>query len=82
VVVGETHAWAKRRQIELSELHRQRLVQLSDTYVMRRMTDEICRNHRVRPRTIAEINSIDMVLRALGAAKRGRFDAEDLAPRS
>ena len=65
VVVGETHAWAKRRQIELSELHRQRLVQLPDTYVMRRMTDEICRNHRIRPRTIAEINSIEMVLRAL-----------------
>ena len=65
VVVGETHAWAKRRQIELSELHRQRLVQLPDTYVMRRTTDEICRNHRIRPRTIAEINSIEMVLRAL-----------------
>ncbi len=65
MVVGETHAWARRREIELSELHRQRLVQLPDTYVMRRMTDEICRNHRIRPRTIAEINSIEMVLRAL-----------------
>lgn len=65
VVVGETHAWAKRRRIELSELHRQRLVQLPDSYVMRRMTDEICRNHRIRPRTVAEVNSIEMVLRAV-----------------
>lgn len=65
VVVSETHSWAKRRVVELSELHRQRLVQLPDTYVMRRMTDEICRNHRIRPRTVAEINSIEMVLRSL-----------------
>lgn len=66
VVVSDSHPWAKRRTIELSELHRQRLVQLPDTYVMRRMTDEICRNHRIRPRTVAEINSIEMVLRSLG----------------
>jgi len=38
---------------------------LPDTYVMRRMTDEICRNHLIRPRTVAEINSIEMVPRAL-----------------
>jgi len=69
VVVGETHVWAKRRQIELSELHGQRVVQLPDTYVMRRMTDEICRNHRIRPHTIAEINSIEMVLRVLEPLK-------------
>ncbi|MGI8956579.1 MAG: LysR family transcriptional regulator [Chthoniobacterales bacterium] len=66
VVVAESHPWAKRRVVKLSELHRQRLVQLPDTYVMRRMTDEICRNHRIRPRTVAEINSIEMVLRSLG----------------
>lgn len=65
VVVAETHPWARRRAVELAELHRQRLVQLPDTYVMRRMTDEICRNHRIRPRTVAEINSIDIILRSL-----------------
>ncbi len=65
LAVPEGHAWAKRRVVPLSELHRQRLVQLPDTYVMRRMTDEICRKHRIRPRTVAEINSIEMVLRAL-----------------
>ncbi len=69
VVVAASHPWAKRRVVELSELHRQRLVQLPDTYVMRRMTDEICRNHRIRPRTVAEINSIEMVLRSLGPLK-------------
>jgi len=65
VVVAEAHPWAGRRAVELAELHRQRLVQLPDTYVMRRMTDEICRNHRIRPRTVAEINSIDIILRSL-----------------
>jgi DNA-binding transcriptional LysR family regulator len=32
---------------------------------MRRMTDEICRNHQVRPRTVAEINAIETLLRSL-----------------
>ena len=69
VVVSEEHPWAKRRSVDLSELHRQRLLQLPDTYVMRRMTDEICRNYRIRPRTIAEINSIETLLRSLGPLK-------------
>ena len=46
------------------KLHQQRLLQLPDTFVMRRMTDEICRNHRVRPKTIAEINTIETLLRS------------------
>jgi hypothetical protein len=29
------------------------------------MTDEICRKHQVRPRTVAEINSIETLLRSL-----------------
>ncbi len=66
VVVAEEHPWATRRVVELSEMHGQRLVQLPDTYVMRRMTDEMCRNYRIRPRTIAEINSIETLLRSLG----------------
>ena len=33
---------------------------------MRRMTDEICRNHQVRPRTVAEINAIGTLLHSLG----------------
>ena len=52
--------------VELAELHRQRIVQLPDTYVMRRMTDEMFCSYRIRPRTIAEINSIETLLRSLG----------------
>ena len=66
LVVAENHPWAKRRVIPLSELHQERLLQLPDSFVMRRMTDEICRKHRVRPRTIAELNSIETLLRSLG----------------
>lgn len=76
VVVAETHPWAKRRVIELSELHGQRILQLPDTYVMRRMTDEMCRNYRIRPRTVAEINSIETLLRSLGP-----LEAAALMPR-
>jgi hypothetical protein len=41
------------------------LLQLPDTFVMRRMTDEIARKHQVRPRTVAEINAIETLLRSL-----------------
>jgi LysR family cyn operon transcriptional activator len=65
LIVAETHPWAKRRVIEVAELHQQRVLQLPDTFVMRRMSDEICRNHQVRPKTIAEINTIETLLRSL-----------------
>jgi LysR family transcriptional regulator, cyn operon transcriptional activator len=65
LIVSVTHPWSKRRVIPFGELHQQRLVQLPDTFVMRRMTDEICRNHQVRPRTLAEINAIETLLRSL-----------------
>jgi LysR family transcriptional regulator, cyn operon transcriptional activator len=65
LIVAESHPWAKRRVIPLSELHQQRLLQLPDTFVMRRMTDALCRDHHVRPRMIAEINAIETLLRSL-----------------
>ena len=36
---------------------------------MRQMTDEISRNHQVRPRTVAEINAIATLLRSLAPLK-------------
>jgi LysR family transcriptional regulator, cyn operon transcriptional activator len=66
LIVSEAHPWWNRRVIQFSELHQQRLLQLPDTFVMRRMTDEICRNHQVRPRTVAEIDAIGTLLRSLG----------------
>ncbi len=65
LIVPKTHPWARRRLIDFSELHQQRLLQLPDTFVMRRMTDEVCRKHQVRPRTVAEINAIETLLRSL-----------------
>src|SRR5438034_7395345 len=46
LIVSEAHPWSNRRVIKLSELHQQRMLQLPDSFVMRRMTDEVCRNHR------------------------------------
>ena len=69
LVVSEGHAWSKRRKIPFAELHQQRLVQLTDSFVMRHMTDEICRKHQVRPRTVAEISSIETLLRSLATLK-------------
>jgi len=65
LIVAENHPWSKRRLVHFSQLHRQRLLQLPDTFVMRRMTDEICRKHRVRPHMVAEINAIETLLRSL-----------------
>ncbi|PYI91684.1 MAG: hypothetical protein DMF03_02925, partial [Verrucomicrobia bacterium] len=61
-IISEEHQWATRRIIDFSELHQERLLQLPDSFVMRRMTDEICRNHHVRPRIVAEINAIETLL--------------------
>lgn len=69
LIVPETHPWSNRRLIHFSELHQQRLLQLPQTFLVRRMTDEICRTHQVRPRTIAEISSIEMLFRSLRPLK-------------
>jgi LysR family cyn operon transcriptional activator len=71
LIVHRSHPWAKRRMISVADLHRERLVQLPDSFVMRRMTDAICREHQVRPRTIAEINAIEPLLRSLAYLNAG-----------
>jgi len=65
LIVSPSHPWWKRRVIPFAELHQHRLLQLSDTFVMRRMTDQICLKHQVRPRTVAELNAIETLLRSL-----------------
>ena len=69
LIVAQNHAWAKRRVVDFSKLHQQRLLQLPDSFVMRRMSDEICRKHKVRPHVIAEINAIETLLRSLGPSQ-------------
>src|SRR6266436_2636502 len=69
LIVAQNHPWAKRRMVDFSKLHQQRLLQLPDTFVMRRMADEFCRKHQVRPHVIAEINAIETLLRSLGPLK-------------
>lgn len=65
LVVSQSHPWAKKAFVPLSQLHQQRLLQLPDSFVMRRMIDTIFQNHHVRPRTIAEIDAIETLLRSL-----------------
>jgi LysR family cyn operon transcriptional activator len=69
LIVSEQHPWANRRVIDVSALHQQRVLQLPDSFVMRRMSDTICREHQVRPRIVAEINAIETLLRSLGPLK-------------
>src|SRR5437868_12463839 len=71
LIISEKHHWATRRIINFSELHQERLLQLPDSFVMRRMTDEICRNHHVRPRIVAEINASETLLRSLASLHAG-----------
>jgi len=63
------HPWWNRRMVHFSELHQQRLLQLPHSYVVRRMTDGICRSHQVRPRTVAEISAIETLLHSLAPLK-------------
>jgi len=65
LIVPTGHPWWNRRTVRFSELHQQRLLQLPRTFVVRRMTDRICRSHQVRPRTVAEISAIETLLRSL-----------------
>jgi LysR family transcriptional regulator, cyn operon transcriptional activator len=65
LIVHESHKWARRRMIDVSELHQERFLQLTDTFVMRRMSDAICREHQVRLRNVAELNAIETLLRSL-----------------
>src|ERR1051326_5582726 len=57
LIVAQNHPWANRRIIDFSKLPQQRLLQLPDAFVMRRMADEICRKHKVRLHIVAEIRS-------------------------
>jgi len=65
LIVSKSHPWWKRRVIPFAELHQQRFLQLFDIFVMRRMSDQICLKHKVRPRTVAELNAIGTLLRSL-----------------
>ncbi len=76
LIVHTSHRWARRRVIDVAELHQARILQLPDTFVMRRMSDAICREHQVRPRTVAEINAIETLLRSLAP-----LDAAALMPK-
>src|SRR4029453_11267914 len=69
LIVAQNHPWVNRRVVDFSKLHQQRLVQLPDSFVMGRMSEEVCRKHQVRPHVIAEINAIETLLRSLGPLK-------------
>ena len=71
LIVAGNHPWKKRTEVAVEELHQQPLLQLPDSFVMRRMTDEICRKHQAHPRTVAQINAIETLLRSLSAFSAG-----------
>lgn len=73
LLLHTSHPWAKRPNVDLSELHQARMLQLPTTFVMRRMSDAICRENQVRPRMVAEINSIEALLRSLGPLQAAAF---------
>src|SRR5947208_1748209 len=73
LLVHTSHHWANRAAVQLSELHQARMLQLPTTFVMRRMSDAICRENQVRPRIIAEINSIEALLRSLAPLDAAAF---------
>ncbi|MGH8092523.1 MAG: LysR family transcriptional regulator [Chthoniobacterales bacterium] len=64
-VVPRSHPWVKRPFVSVKELHGERILELPESFVLRRMTDAICRQHQVRPRIVAEINAIETLLQSL-----------------
>ena len=77
LIVAASHPWANRTFVNFHEIHQQRLLQVPDIFVIRRMTDDICRLHLVRPRTVAEISSFQALLLSLATA-----NAAALLPKS
>ena len=69
LIVSAGHPWWHKRIVDFSDLHQQRLLQLPRSFVVRRMTDAICRSNQVRPRTVAEISAIETLLRSLAPLK-------------
>src|SRR5437762_8373875 len=69
LIVPAGHPWWNRRMVHFSELHQQLLLQLPRRFVVRRMTDDICRTNLGRPRTVAEISAIETLLRSLAPLK-------------
>ncbi|HEY4273464.1 MAG TPA: LysR substrate-binding domain-containing protein [Candidatus Udaeobacter sp.] len=69
LIVPAGHPWWNKRMVHFSELHQQRLLQLPRSFVVRRMTDAICRSNQVRPRTVAEISAIETLLLSLAPLK-------------
>jgi LysR family cyn operon transcriptional activator len=69
LIVPTGHSWWHRQWVNVSELHQQPLLQLPRSFVVRRLGDAICRNHQVRPRTVAEISAIETLLRSLASLK-------------
>src|SRR5947209_17732182 len=72
LIVAQNHPWARRRVVDFSKLHQQRLLQLPDTFVMRRMSDEICQNNRFVPHLLPRFNPMKPLFPSLGPPKPAR----------
>ena len=58
LVVAEHHPFARRKRLRLSELHRYKLVLLSQEYATRQMLDEYFASCGVVPQVVAEMNTV------------------------
>ena len=70
-VVHKSHPWAKKDSVQLTDLDGQRIVAMPERFLIRRLTDQILREHRVRPRIVAEIGTVSTLLKMLAPLQAG-----------
>lgn len=80
LVVGEQHAYARRKRIRMVELHRQRMAMLPSEFATRIMLDECFRACGAVPSIVVEMNTIAPILGLVARSEISAIVARSAVP--
>ncbi len=63
VCVAEDHPWARRRYLNVNDLHRAPMVVYESGYFIRAQLDALCRQHQVQPELRIQSNFLPLLVR-------------------
>ncbi|KAA1189565.1 LysR family transcriptional regulator [Pseudohalioglobus sediminis] len=63
VCVAEDHPWARRRYLNVKDLHRTPMVVYESGYFIRAQLDTLCRQHEIRPELRIQSNFLPLLVR-------------------
>lgn len=63
VCVAEDHPWARRRYLNVKDLHRTPMVVYESGYFIRAQLDALCRQHEIRPELRIQSNFLPLLVR-------------------